>query len=160
MGLIKCQPHLIQLANNQQRRKNGFIFILLSSTIIIPTICDWILSIMGARTNYTIVTTDNPEQNINIYAHWDGDYGVAKLQKAIQSAMPRIKMGDIAYAARIILDQITAEGRDSETGYGIYMGSEIYYEEEYESKEVNLVKGTVTVGSMSFSIDQFMGVNA
>ena len=39
---------------------------------------------MGARTNYTIVTTDNPAQNINVYAHWDGDQSVDILQHAVE----------------------------------------------------------------------------
>ena len=75
---------------------------------------------MGARTNYTIVTTNNPEQNINVYAHWDGDQSVQIMQHAIEKASNRIKMNDIAYATRIIIDNLTEGGRDSETGYGIY----------------------------------------
>lgn len=115
---------------------------------------------MGARTNYTIVTTDNREQNINVYAHWDGDESVHIMQQAIRSAMPRIKLGDNAYATRIIIDQITKHGRDSETGYGIYIGSEILAEEQYDYKEINLVDSTITVGQMRFELDQFVEVLA
>ena len=114
---------------------------------------------MGARTNYTIITTDNPEQNLNVYAHWDGDSSVGILQHAVEKAMPRIKMGDISYATRIIVDNLTADGRDSETGYGIYIGSEITHEEQYEYKEINLLLGTITVGQMTFSIDEFLKVS-
>jgi len=110
---------------------------------------------MGARTNYTIITSDNPAQNINVYAHWDGDESVAIMQSAISAAMPRIK--DKSYATRIIIDQLTKNGRDSETGYGIYLG-EITHEEEYEYKEINLFDYTVTVGQMKFSIPQFIEV--
>jgi hypothetical protein len=110
---------------------------------------------MGARTNYTIITTDNPDQNINVYAHWDGDMSVSILQSAVASAMPRVKMNDIAYATRIIIDQLTKEGRDSETGYGIYLG-EVYYEEEYQYKEVNLINNTVTVGELTLPLDTFI----
>lgn len=113
---------------------------------------------MGARTNYTIVTTGNPAQNINVYAHWDGADSVLILQQAITKAMPRIKMGDTSYATRIIIDQLTKHGRDSETGYGIYIGEEIQAEEQYEYKEINLVNHTVTVGQMSFTLDEFVGV--
>jgi hypothetical protein len=113
---------------------------------------------MGSRTNYTIITTDNPAQNINVYAHWDGDNAVAIMQSAISNAMPRIKMGDTSYAVRIIIDQLTKEGRDSETGYGIYISEDIYMEEQYEYKEIDLVNQTVTVGQMTFSIDEFVGV--
>ena len=111
---------------------------------------------MGARTNYTIVTTDNPDQNINVYAHWDGDQSVQIMQHAIEKASKRIKMNDIAYAARIIIDNLTMDGRDSETGYGIYIGSQITFEESYDYKEVNLVKGTVTIGGMQYDIDKWL----
>jgi hypothetical protein len=113
---------------------------------------------MGARTNYTIITTDNPAQNINVYAHWDGDESVSIMQSAITKAMPRIKMGDTAYATRIIIDQLTKDGRDSETGYGIYIGKEIIAEEQYEYKEINLIDKTITVGQMHFNLEQFIEV--
>lgn len=114
---------------------------------------------MGARTNYTIITTDNPAQNINVYAHWDGDQSVGILQHAVSKAMPRIKMGDMSYATRIIIDNLTADGRDSETGYGIYMGEEITHEEQYETKEVNLVNKTISVGQMTMPLEQFLEVS-
>ena len=113
---------------------------------------------MGARTNYTIITTDNPLQNLNIYAHWDGDNSVAIMQAAVAAAMPRIKMGDTSYATRIIIDQLTKQGRDEETGYGIYVSEDIYMEEQYEYKEIDLVNHTVTVGQMTFKLDEFVGV--
>jgi hypothetical protein len=113
---------------------------------------------MGARTNYTIVTTTNPEQNINVYAHWDGDESVAIMQSAVSAAMPRINMGDLVYATRIIIDQLTKHGRDSETGYGIYIGDHIKAEEQYEYKEINLITKRITVGSMIFDLEQFVAV--
>jgi len=113
---------------------------------------------MGARTNYTIITTDNPAQNINVYAHWDGDDSVAIMQNAIKAAMPRIQMNDLSYATRILIDQLTKHGRDSETGYGLYVGEDIRTEEQYERKVIDLVKQTVRVGSMQFQLDQFVEV--
>jgi hypothetical protein len=110
---------------------------------------------MGARTNYTIVTTDNPAQNINVYAHWDGEESVALMQQAVRTAMPRIN--DVSYCTRIIIDQLTKHGRDSETGYGIYIG-EVNHEEEYDYKEINLVNKTITVGQMTFPIPEFVEV--
>ena len=111
---------------------------------------------MGARTNYTIITTDNPAQNINVYAHWDGDESVAIMQSAVSAAMPRIN--DVSYATRIIIDQLTKHGRDSETGYGIYIGEEILAEEEYEYKEIDLVNKRIKVGSMIFPLATFVAV--
>ena len=113
---------------------------------------------MGARTNYTIITTDNPAQNINVYAHWDGDDSVAIMQNAIKAAMFRIQMGDVSYATRILIDQLTKHGRDSETGYGLYISEDILTEEQYERKVIDLVKQTVRVGSMQFQLDQFVEV--
>jgi len=113
---------------------------------------------MGARTNYTIITTDNPAQNINVYAHWDGDDSVAIMQNAIKAAMPRIQMNDLSYATRILIDQLTKHGRDSETGYGLYISEDILTEEQYERKVIDLVKQTVRVGSMQFQLDQFVEV--
>ena len=110
---------------------------------------------MGARTNYTIITSDNPDQNINVYAHWDGNESVAIMQDAIRASMPRIN--DVSYCTRILIDQLTKHGRDSETGYGISIG-ENHNEEEYEYKEINLVNKTVTVGQMHFPIDEFVKV--
>ena len=110
---------------------------------------------MGARTNYTIVTTENPAQNINVYAHWDGAESVAILQKAIKAAMPRI---NVTYCTRILIDQLTKDGRDSETGYGIYIGEDILAEEQYEYKEINLLTKMVTVGQMTFPMEQFVEV--
>ena len=110
---------------------------------------------MGARTNYTIITTDTPAQNINVYAHWDGEESVANMQQAIRTAMPRIN--DVSYCTRILVDQLTKHGRDSETGYGLYVG-EVDHEEEYEYKEINLINKTVTVGSMTFELNNFIEV--
>lgn len=111
---------------------------------------------MGARTNYTIITTDNPVQNINVYAHWDGEDSENILFAAVKSAKPRIDMGDTAYAARIIIDVLTSGGRDSETGYGIYIGEEVYYEEEYSYKEVDLIRNTITIGHQTYALDKWL----
>jgi hypothetical protein len=113
---------------------------------------------MGARTNYTIVTTSNPAQNINVYSHWDGDESVSIMRNAIAVAMPRLKMGDIGYSTRILIDQLTKDGRDKEAGYGIYICEDVVYEEQYDYKEINLVDGTVTIGEMSFSLWEFAEV--
>lgn len=111
---------------------------------------------MGARTNYTIITTDNPAQNINVYAHWDGDQSVDIMAHAISRAMPRIKMHDISYATRIIIDQLTSGGRDEETGYGIYIGEDITHEEQYEHKVIDLTDNTVSIGDTAYKMDEWL----
>ena len=109
---------------------------------------------MGARTNFTIVTTEDPNQNINLYSHWGGDSGVMDLALALNKAMPRIIMGDASYATRIIINALQ-DDHDSKTGYGIYVG-EVNHEEQYEYKEVNLINNTVTVGDITKPIDKFI----
>jgi hypothetical protein len=150
-GLAKVPPYLIGY-------RNGLDTLFLFTTNYNGSIRDRNDNLMGARTNYTIVTTDNPAQNINVYAHWDGESSVFNLKHALQKAMPRIKMGDTSYAVRILIDNLTMDGRDSETGYGIYIGEDITHEEQYEYKEVNLLKGTVCVGQMVFPISDFVEV--
>jgi hypothetical protein len=109
---------------------------------------------MGSRTNFTIVTTEDPNQNINLYSHWGGDSGVMDLALALNKASSRISMGDAAYATRIIINALQ-EDHDSETGYGLYVG-DVNHEEQYEYKEVNLINNTVTVGDITKPIDKFI----
>ena len=109
---------------------------------------------MGSRTNFTIVTTEDPNQNINLYSHWGGDSSVMDLALALNKAMPRIRMNDTAYAVRIIVNALQ-EDHDSETGYGLYVG-DVNHEEQYEYKEVNLINNTVTVGDITKPIDKFI----
>ena len=109
---------------------------------------------MGARTNFTIVTTEDPNQNINLYSHLGGNSGVMDLAYAVNKAMPRIIMRDTSYAARIIINALQ-EDHDSETGYGIYVG-EVNHEEQYEYKEVDLINNTVTIGDITKPIDKFI----
>lgn len=108
---------------------------------------------MGARTNFVIVHNNNPEQNLNIYRHWGGD-GLETMRNAVAAA--RGRWDDTSYAVRILVDQITREDRDSETGSGIYIGSEITHEEEYSYKEINLVNKTITYGEMVLSFESFV----
>ena len=107
---------------------------------------------MGARTNFTIVTTEDPNQNINLYSHWGGDSGVMDLALALNKAMPR--MGDTSYFVRILINALQ-DDHDSETGYGLYVG-EVNHEESYEYKEVNLTNNTVTIGDLTKPIDKFI----
>jgi hypothetical protein len=76
------------------------------------------------------------------------------LAHALNAAMPRIRMGDTAYATRIIINALQ-EDHDSEIGYGLYVG-DVNHEEQYEYKEVNLINNTVTVGNLTTKIDKFI----
>ena len=77
---------------------------------------------MGARVNFLFKTSlDQPY--IGLYSHW-GEYTWREdLANAFMAAKPRLDMGDTPYATRIIIDQLTKEGRDQATGFGIYLVS-------------------------------------
>jgi hypothetical protein len=107
---------------------------------------------MGARTNFTIVTTEDPNQNINLYSHWGGDSSIMDLALALNKAM--VRMGDTSYFVRILINALQDE-HDSETGYGLYVG-EVNHEESYDYKEVNLINNTVTIGDITKPIDKFI----
>jgi hypothetical protein len=62
--------------------------------------------------------------NIVLYSHWGETSWREDLAIAIDKAKPRIASGDIPYATRIIIDQLTKDGRDSETGYGILLATD------------------------------------
>jgi hypothetical protein len=110
---------------------------------------------MGARTNFVIKTTPNPDENIVLYSHWGGDESETAFAYAINKAMPRIQMGDTSYATRIIVSQLIGSDWDSETGFGLYVG-EISHEEQYQYKEIDLVDNTVTIGDHTTSIQAFL----
>jgi hypothetical protein len=65
-----------------------------------------------------------------LYSHWGETSWREDLALALTAAQKRIKMADISYATRIIIDQLTKDGRDSETGFGIYLAdtTENYYD--------------------------------
>jgi hypothetical protein len=78
---------------------------------------------MGARVNF-VFKTEEDMPNIVLYSHWGETTWQQDLAYALGKAQNRLDMGDISYALRIIIDQLTKDGRDSETGYGIYLAKE------------------------------------
>jgi len=78
---------------------------------------------MGARVNF-VFKTEEDKPKIVLYSHW-GEYSWREdLANALDKATPRLKMSDSSYALRIIIDQLTKEGRDEETGFGLYIADE------------------------------------
>ena len=78
---------------------------------------------MGARVHF-IFKTELDKPNIVLYSHWGETTWREDLAKALLSATKRINMGDTPYALRIVIDKLTKEGRDEETGFGIYLADE------------------------------------
>jgi hypothetical protein len=75
---------------------------------------------MGARVNF-VFKTDLDMPNLVLYSHWGETTWREDLVNALVAAKPRLDMSDISYATRIIIDQLTKDGRDQQTGYGIYL---------------------------------------
>jgi len=110
---------------------------------------------MGARTNFTFTT---PEGDLTLYSHWGGDSKMSDLSFALAKALPRIKMGDIPYALRITVSYLIGPEWESETGYGLFVGSE-GGEEQYEAVTVNLINNTVEHSGTVHTIEEFINYN-
>jgi hypothetical protein len=77
---------------------------------------------MGARVNF-VFKTELDMPNIVLYSHWGETTWREDLALALTAAKKRTDMGDVPYALRIVIDQLTKDGRDSETGFGIYVAN-------------------------------------
>jgi hypothetical protein len=75
---------------------------------------------MGARVNF-VFKTNKEQPYLVLYSHWGETSWRQDLALAIQKAKPR--WTDDSYALRIIIDQLTKEGRDSETGFGLFLAN-------------------------------------
>jgi hypothetical protein len=73
---------------------------------------------MGARINY-VFKANMDEPYIVLYSHWGESSWHTDLAAALEAARPRWQ--DPSYALRIIIDQLTKDSRDSETGHGIFL---------------------------------------
>ncbi len=71
---------------------------------------------MGDRAMAEIRTE---EGSLFVYAHWGGSSLPENAKAAIRAARPR--WSDSPYAVRIIVDQLTKDRRDQETGFGLLL---------------------------------------
>jgi hypothetical protein len=111
---------------------------------------------MGARTNFTFKTATG---NLTLYSHWGGDTKFQDLAAALNAARPRLAMGDTPYALRITVSHLIGPSWDSETGYGLHVGSE-GGEESYEPVTVDFTNNTVIHNGMIHSINDFITYNS
>ena len=84
-----------------------------------------------------------------VYTHSDGYEFAEVARRALEAAAPR--RGDLTYAARIVVDQLTAAGRDQELGYGLLLAPDA--EDEYSGDNspsivIDLHEWTVTDRTM------------
>lgn len=75
---------------------------------------------MGARINY-VFKANMDQPYIVLYSHWGETSWHTDLAAALAAARPRWQ--DPSYALRIIIDQLTKDSRDSETGHGIFLAN-------------------------------------
>jgi hypothetical protein len=78
---------------------------------------------MGARVTY-VFKTELDKPSIALYSHWGETTWRFDLAMAIEHAKPRLKMGDTAYATRIMISRLIGNDWESETGFGIYLADE------------------------------------
>jgi len=96
---------------------------------------------MGDRRMAEIKTEDG---SLYIYTHWHGSRLFELAKAAVQVAKPRL--GDEPYWVRIVVDQITKDGRDQETGWGLLLKpiAEDSYNNDKPSVIIDAATGTVT----------------
>lgn len=92
---------------------------------------------MGDRRIAEIKTT---EGRLYVYTHWHGSRLPELAQTAIKAAASR--EGDDSYWTRIVVDQLTKDGRDRETGFGLMLRPNA--EDEYNNDKPSvIIDGTV-----------------
>jgi len=95
-----------------------------------------------------------------VYTHWGGYTLPESAKQAIISARPR--WTDYPYATRIIVDQLTKEGRDGETGFGLLLndGAEDEYNNDKPSVIIDLLNQELTIfrkgNKESFRFDELV----
>ena len=92
---------------------------------------------MGDRRMAEIKTKQG---SLYLYTHHHG-YSFPKMaRKAVETAKPRL--GDESYWVRIVIDQMTKEARDEETGFGIMLRPTA--EDEYNNGNPSLIIDATT----------------
>jgi len=60
------------------------------------------------------------EADLAVYSHWTGSSLQTQVSDIANSPSFQSRLGDVSYAARIMVDQLTKDARDEETGYGVF----------------------------------------
>lgn len=100
---------------------------------------------MGDRRHCILRFNPAPEnddpRDIYLYTHWGGANLPRDVAAALDSVPARRRWHDDTYLARIIIDQLTRDARDTELGYGL---APFPIESEYDHDViVNVSRGTV-----------------
>lgn len=109
---------------------------------------------MGARIHYVFIT-DNDMPNLVLYSHWGETFWREQLAAALAFAKPRLSINDSSYATKMIIDQLTKDGRDDEHGFGIYLApSDMDYMDT--SVEIDMINHMVNDSGNWHSFDSFV----
>lgn len=109
---------------------------------------------MGDRVVYTLKQSDGKE--LSLYSHWGGYTRFKDLAYAIGKAQPR--WNDESYCARIIISQLIGNQWDSETGFGLWAGSD-NGASEYDPITIHLDYKTVEYEGNYKTFDEFITYN-
>ena len=92
---------------------------------------------MGDRRMAEIKTS---EGSLFLYVHYHGSQLPSMARKAVEVAKPRL--GDESYWVRIVIDQLTKDGRDKETGFGLMLKPT--HEDEYNNDNPSVIIDVIT----------------
>ncbi len=87
---------------------------------------------MGDRRMAEIKTS---EGSLYVYTHWQGSQLPEMAREAVKAAENRL--GDEPYWVRIVVDQLTKDGRDQETGFGLLLKP--LCEDEYNNDKPSVI---------------------
>ena len=101
---------------------------------------------MGDRANFGIKQADG--NTIFVYGHWAGQNMLARFAKAIDRVVDAGRMGDDAYATRIIISDLIGEDWNQDMRWGITINT--LADNEHKIPVFDLANDTVTLYNADF----------
>jgi hypothetical protein len=98
-------------------------------------------TVMGDRANFGIKQADG--NIIFVYGHWAGHQMLARFAKAIDRAVDAGRIGDDAYATRIIISDLIGEDWNQDLRWGITVNT--LADNEHKIPVFDLTNDTVTL---------------
>jgi hypothetical protein len=129
MYTAKRSAHTSEILDNCQTHMIEFYYLLKKETT------------MGDRANFGIRQADG--NTIFVYGHWAGHQMLAKFAKAINRVVDAGRMGDNAYATRIIISDLIGEDWSQDMRWGITVNT--LADNEHKVPVYDLTSDTVTL---------------
>ena len=134
MYTAKRSAHTSEILDNCQTPMIEFYYLLKKETT------------MGDRANFGIRQADG--NTIFVYGHWAGHQMLAKFAKAINRVVDAGRMGDNAYATRIIISDLIGEDWSQDYSWGITINT--LADNEHKIPVFDLANDTVTLYDADF----------